>query len=146
MKREKDTFSYLIRTIGHMVQCMQDKCLVHYGLTNQQARLIGEIYELSKKKKVFGRKELEQALNLKGPSVTSLLHGLEKKKLIETVPSETDARRKILKVTEEGQNLLKHMNIVFEATENQLLECLTGEEKDKFKEFLAVAYENVSMK
>ncbi len=143
MKREKDTFSYLIRTISHSIQCMQDKCLLHYGLTNQQARLIGEIYELSKKKKIFGRKELELALNLKGPSVTSLLHGLEKKKLIETVQSEVDARRKVLKVTEEGESLIKHMNVVFEATENQLLDCLTDEEKTTFKEFLAVAYDNI---
>lgn len=146
MKREKDTFSYLLRSVSHKVQCMQDKCLVHFGLTNQQARLIGEIYELSKKEKPFGRKELEKALGLKGPSVTSLLHGLLNKKLVETIQSEVDARRKVLHVTEAGESLIKQMNVVFEATENQLLECFEETEKEKFKQYLQLAYENMSIK
>jgi len=114
-------------------------------LTNQQKRLLKEIVKLSKKKKIYGRKEFEKSLNLKGPSVTSLLHGLEKKNLITTEPSTIDARRKIFIPTEEAKNLIKHMDIVFEATENQLLDRLTDEEIDKFKEYLEIAFENMNM-
>ena len=143
MKEEKSC-SYFIRNIAHTVTCMQDKCLVHYGLTNQQARLLKEIINLSRKKKIFGRRDFEKSLNLKGPSVTSLLHGLEKKKLIETEASSQDARRKIFKPTEEGKNLVRHMDLVFEATENQLIDRLTDEEIAKFKEYLEVAFENMN--
>lgn len=142
--KEENTCSFFIRNIAHTVKCMQDKCLVHYGLTNQQARLLGEITRLSRKNKVFGRKELEQLLNLKGPSVTSLLHGLEKKNLIETCASGKDARRKILKPTEEGKKLIAGMNLVFEATENQLTDRLTDDEIKLFKEYLQIAYENMN--
>lgn len=142
MKKE-NTCSYYIRNIAHTIMCMQDKCLVHYGLTNQQARLLGEIISLNKKKKMFGRKELEQALNLKGPSVTSLLHGLEKKGLIETKSDGSDGRRKALLPTEEGKKLVKQMDLVFEATENQLTDRLTDEELEFFKEYLHIAYENM---
>lgn len=142
--KENNSCSYFIRNIAHTIKCMQDKCLLHYGLTNQQARLLGEITKLSKNKKTFGRRELEEILNLKGPSVTSLLHGLEKKKLIETEASGKDARRKILKPTEEGKKLIRHMNLVFEATENQLTDRLTDEELKNFKEYLQIAYENMS--
>lgn len=135
--------SYYIRNIAHTVTYMQDKCLVHYGLTNQQARLLKEIVKLSKKKKVFGRRDFEKSLNLKGPSVTSLLHGLEKKNLIETEPSSKDARRKNFIPTEEGIKLIKHMDLVFEATENQLTDRLTEDEIAKFKEYLEVALENM---
>ncbi len=140
---EEKTCSYFIRNIAHTIKCLQDKCLVHYGLTNQQARLLGEIIKLSGTKKVFGRKELENRLNLKGPSVTSLLHGLEKKKLIETESNNNDARRKTLKPTEEGKKLIKQMDLVFEATENQLTDRLEEDEIKKFKEYLEVAYENM---
>lgn len=140
---EEKTCSYFIRNIAHTIKCLQDKCLVHYGLTNQQARLLGEIIKLSRTKKVFGRKELENRLNLKGPSVTSLLHGLEKKKLIESESNNNDARRKTLKPTEEGKKLIKQMDLVFEATENQLTDRLEEDEIKKFKEYLEVAYENM---
>ena len=140
---EEKTCNYFIRNIAHTIKCLQDKCLVHYGLTNQQARLLGEIIKLSRTKKVFGRKELENRLNLKGPSVTSLLHGLEKKKLIETESNNNDARRKTLKPTEEGKKLIKQMDLVFEATENQLTDRLEEDEIKKFKEYLEVAYENM---
>ena len=142
--KEENSCSYFIRNIAHTIKCMQDKCLVHYGLTNQQARLLGEITRLSGKKKVFGRRDLEKLLNLKGPSVTSLLHGLEKKGLIETECSNKDARRKVLKPTDEGKKLIKNMDLVFEATENQLTDRLTNEEIDKFKEYLEVAFENMN--
>ena len=141
---EEKTCSYFIRNIAHKIKYLQDKCLIHYGLTNQQARLLGEIIKLSKTKKIFGRKELEKSLNLKGPSVTSLLHGLEKKNLIETESNNNDARRKTLKPTEEGKKLIKQMNLVFEATENQLTDRLEIDEIAKFKEYLEVAYENMT--
>ena len=140
---EEKTCSYFIRNIAHTIKCLQDKCLIHYGLTNQQARLLGEIIKLSGTKKVFGRKELENRLNLKGPSVTSLLHGLEKKKLIETESNNNDTKKKTLKPTEEGKKLIKQMDLVFEATENQLTDRLEEDEIKKFKEYLEVAYENM---
>ena len=128
--REENTCSFFIRNIAHTVKCMQDKCLLHYGLSNQQARLLGEIIRLSKKNKVFGRRDFAQALNLKGPSVTSLLHGLENKGLIETEASGKDGRRKIFSPTDEGKKLIKQMDLVFEATENQLVDRLTDEKRD----------------
>lgn len=142
MTKEKNC-SYLIRHIAHTITCMQDKCLIHYGLSNQQARLLGEITRLTKKNKVFGRKDLEKSLNLKGSSVTSLLHGLEKKQLIEVEENLKDARRKTLRPTEEGKKLIRHLDLVFEATENQLIDRLTDEEIENFKEYLQVAYENM---
>lgn len=142
--REENTCSFFIRNIAHTVKCMQDKCLIHYGLSNQQARLLGEIIRLSKKNKIFGRRDLARSLNLKGPSVTSLLHGLEKKGLIAAEASYVDARRKVFIPTEEGKKLIKQMDLVFEATENQLIDRLTDEEIENFKEYLQIAYENMN--
>ena len=36
------------------------------------------------------------------------------------------------------------MDLVFEATENQLVDRLTDEEIEKFKEYLQIAYENMN--
>ena len=59
--KEENTCSFFIRNIAHTVKCMQDKRLLHYGLSNQQARLLGEIIKLSKKNKVFGRRDFAKA-------------------------------------------------------------------------------------
>jgi len=140
---KKDSCSFYIRNIAHTVMCMQDRYLQHFEMSNQQARLLYEIIRLSRGKKVFGRRELSEALNIKGPSVTSLLHGLEAKGLITTEGSADDCRRKNFVATDKGKELAKQMDIVFEATENQLLDRLTDEEIAHLKEYLQVVYENM---
>ena len=82
------------------------------------------------------RKDLENYLNLKGSSVTSLMNGLEKNGFLERVPSEKDGRRKILSLTEKSKEIVKQMDLVFEATDNQLQEGMSEEEKIQLEAFM----------
>ena len=146
MENEKTSCSYFIRNIAHLMANMQDRCLNLYGLSNQQARILMYMskHNIRGQQKIK-RKDLENFLNLKGSSVTSLMNGLEKNGFIERVPSEDDARRKILSLTPKAKELVAQMDLIFEATDNQLQEGMSEEEKMTFRLLLGIAHNNMTV-
>jgi len=125
---------------------MQDRCLNLYGLSNQQARILMYLSKHNiRGQKNVKRKDLEQFLNLKGSSVTSLMHGLEKNGFIERTDSEKDGRRKELALTDKAKKLIEEMELIFEATDNQLQEGMSEEEKMTFRLLLGIAHNNMSI-
>ena len=91
------------------------------------------------------RKDLEKYLNIKGSSVTSLINGLEKNGFLERSSSMTDARRTIMTLTDKSKELVKQMDLVFEATDNQLQEGMSEEEKLTFRLLLGIAHNNMNV-
>lgn len=143
---DKTSCSYFIRNIAHLMANMQDRCLTMYGLSNQQARILMYMSKHNiRGQRNIKRKDLENFLNLKGSSVTSLMQGLEKNGFIERVPSTDDARRKILSLTDKAKELIQQMDLVFEATDNQLQEGMSEEEKMTFRLLLGIAHNNMSV-
>lgn len=145
MKDETTSCSYYIRNIAHLMANMQNRCLTMFGLTNQQARILMYIDKNIRKQRNIKRKDLETFLNLKGSSVTSLMHGLEKNGFIERSQSSKDARRKELILTSKARALIEQMDLVFEATDNQLQEGMTEEEKMTFRLLLGIAHNNINV-
>lgn len=146
MKEEETSCSYFIRNIAHLMANMQDRCLTMYGLTNQQARILMYLSKHNVRgQRKIKRKDLEEFLNLKGSSVTSLIQGLEKNGFIERDVSSNDSRRKILTLTEKSKEILNHMDLVFEATDNQLQEGMSDEEKMTFRLLLGIAHNNINV-
>jgi DNA-binding MarR family transcriptional regulator len=145
MKDENTSCSYFIRNIAHLMANMQNRCLTMFGLTNQQARILMYIDKNIRKQRNIKRKDLENFLNLKGSSVTSLMHGLEKNGFIERAQSSKDARRKELVLTSKARDLIEQMDLVFEATDNQLQEGMTEEEKMTFRLLLGIAHNNMNV-
>ena len=145
MKDETTSCSYYIRNIAHLMANMQNRCLTMFGLTNQQARILMYIDKNIRKQRNIKRKDLETFLNLKCSSVTSLMHGLEKNGFIERSQSSKDARRKELILTSKARALVEQMDLVFEATDNQLQEGMTEEEKMTFRLLLGIAHNNINV-
>lgn len=145
MKEENTSCSYFIRNIAHHMANMQNRCLTMFGLTNQQARILMYIDKNIRKQRNIKRKDLEDFLNLKGSSVTSLMHGLEKNGFIERAQSSKDARRKELMLTPKAKSLVEQMDLIFEATDNQLQEGMTEEEKMTFRLLLGIAHNNINV-
>lgn len=145
MKDEITSCSYFIRNIAHLMANMQNRCLTMFGLTNQQARILMYIDKNIRKQRNIKRKDLEEFLNLKGSSVTSLMHGLEKNGFIERAQSSKDARRKELVLTSKAKSLVEQMDLIFEATDNQLQEGMTEEEKMTFRLLLGIAHNNINV-
>lgn len=51
--------------------------------------------------------ELSEKLNLSLPRIASILNSLENKKLVEKRPDNDDKRKSIVKITEEGRNVVE---------------------------------------
>jgi len=146
MKEEDTSCSYFIRNISHLMANMQDRCLNSYGLSNQQARILMYLSKHNiRGQRNVKRKDLENYLNLKGSSVTSLMNGLEKNGFIERTGSENDARRRLLTLTPKAKELVNEMDLIFEATDNQLQEGMSEEEKMTFRLLLGIAHNNMNI-
>lgn len=146
MENEQTSCSYYIRNIAHLMANMQDRCLTLFGLSNQQARILMYLSKHNiRGQKNIKRKDLEEFLNLKGSSVTSLMNGLEKNGFLERAQSGTDARRKELSLTPKAKELVQQMDLIFEATDNQLQEGMSEEEKMTFRLLLGIAHNNMNV-
>lgn len=146
MEDENTSCSYFIRNIAHLMANMQDRCFNLYGISNQQARILLYLSKHNQRgQKNIKRSDLEKFLNLRGSSVTSLLHGLEKNGFIERSMSEKDSRRKIMVLTDKSKEIVRQMDLIFEATDNQLQEGMSEEEKMTFRLLLGIAHNNINV-
>ena len=146
MRKNEETYSidFCIKNIGQGIKYTNDKKLAEYELTNQQGRLLGAIFNGLRDGKNLNRKYLEDVMELKGPSVTSLLNSLEKNGFILRLATKEDGRARQIIVTEKGKQLVDEMEEVFEATEQKLLNGMTKTEKTELKRLLMMVYENIS--
>ncbi len=146
MKKKFQEFGYdfYIRGIGHNMRYANDQSLTGYDITNQQARLLGEIYDRLESKLEISRRILSKAMGLSGPSVTSLLNGLEKKGFIIRHAGNEDGRTMQIEITAKAQKLVDETEDIFTGTEEKLLDDFSDEEKKIFLKLLKKAYKNLS--
>lgn len=135
---------FYIQSISLSLRYMNDQKLEEFGITNQQARLLGGISRSLTDGANISRKFMEDMMQLKGPSVTSLLNGLEKNGFIIRYSREDDGRAMNIKITEKGDKVLEALRNVFKSTEQQLHNGMTPEEQEQFLMLLKKAHDNLS--
>ncbi|ACV64126.1 transcriptional regulator, MarR family [Desulfofarcimen acetoxidans DSM 771] len=140
----KPSPDFYIRNIAIALRCIEDQKLSEFGITNQQARLLGAIRRSLFDGANMSRKYLEDLMGLRGPSVTSLLNGLEKNGFIIRYAAQDDGRAMQIKVTEKGDKIIDDINQVFLDTEKQLFSGMAEDEKEMFITLLYKALANVS--
>jgi MarR family transcriptional repressor of mepA len=140
----KPNGDFYIRNIAHSLRYLNEQKLAEYKITNQQARLLGAIRRSLFDGANISRKFLQERMELSGPSVTSLLNGLEKNGFITRYPAKDDGRAMQIAVTEKGEKIMAALDRVFQDTEQRLLAGMTEEEKAVFITLLARAYANMS--
>jgi len=140
----KPSPDFYIRNIATSLRYINDKELSEFGITNQQARLLGAIRRSLYDGVNISRKFLEDLMGLRGPSVTSLLNGLEKKGFIIRYTAQDDGRAMQIKVTEKGERIMTGVNQFLIATEKRLLSGMTEDEKVLFVNLLHKAFLNIS--
>lgn len=124
---------YYIHMISHRLKWMLGEQLKPYGITGQQARVVALIGAGEKRGESLSQKELEKELCLRGPSVTSLLNGLEKRGFITRVYTKQDGRKKRLSLTEKGE--MMHRLFCEALIENET-HMMQGLDLSKRREFL----------
>ena len=133
----------LLRSVGMGIKAFQDSNLLPYGLTNQQGRLVGFLLEREESGILLCQRDVEAELGLTGPSITSLLQGLERKEFIVRRTKATDARSKELFVTEKGRALVEEFKKVFLDTEELVTRGFSPEERSVFVALLRRVAHNV---
>ena len=100
-----------------------------YGITGVQSRILGFISHNSEKRDIF-QKDIEEELDIRRSSVTSVLQLMEKNGCIERVSVSTDARLKKIIITEKGTEIQRNVwNLILEL-EKSLTDELSDEELD----------------
>jgi DNA-binding MarR family transcriptional regulator len=139
----KPNVTFYIQSLALSLRYTNDQKLEEHDITNQQARLLGCICRSLYDGVNINRRFLEDMMQLKGPSVTSLLNGLEKKGFIIRYSSKDDGRAMSIKVTKKGKQVLDALRGVFESTEQQLLSGMTPAEQEQFIVLLEKAHNNL---
>ena len=96
-----------------MLYYMNDKKLKEMDVTNQQGRLLEIIYDNILAGHAITRHFLEEVMDLRGPTITSLLNGLEKKEYIIRTVSNEDHRAMKLIITPKGEKVLEDIRKIF---------------------------------
>ncbi len=84
------------------------KEVAQYGITGVQARILGFIYHKSDKRDIFQR-DIEEELDVRRSSVTSVLQLMEKNGYIKRVSVSEDARLKKIILTDKGLEIQKNV-------------------------------------
>lgn len=104
-----------------------DKEASKYGLTGVQARILGYICYHSRNRDIL-QKDIEEELDIRRSSVTSVLQLMEKNGYIQRVSVSEDARLKKIISTEKGLEIQRNVYDFIVAFEKSLKEELNEDE------------------
>lgn len=121
--------------VSHMIKRCIDSTLSPYDISGKQSRLLGFIAHESSKRDLY-QKDLEEELQIRRSSVTSMLQNLEKAGMIERVSVEEDARLKKIVLTSLGHEVTQNTYHNIVAFENELSSLFNEDEKVLLYEYL----------
>ena len=123
---------FLIKQVFYLHEQHLNKQFSKFGLTASQTFTLIYLFKSHDK----GISVIEKELDISNPTVTGILNRLEVKGLITRVPCRHDARAKNIEVTEKALELDKQLRIVFQQSDEKLVESLSKEEIDNLQSYL----------
>ncbi|KAB8145605.1 MarR family transcriptional regulator [Chloroflexia bacterium SDU3-3] len=114
-----------------------------YQITPQQARLIGFVGTKQEQGQTIYQRDIEEEFELRGPSVTSLLQGLERKGFIARRVDPSDERLKQVIILPKGLDLLHDFEAVFAQIDEQLMQGFSPDQQQQLAQALEHMAQNV---
>lgn len=127
-------YSNFIRSISQKAMMASSHKMKTLEINHQQARVIAYIAENQDKGLI--QKDLAEAFNRRGASITSMLQGLEKNGYIERRIPKDNERQKNIYILPKGLNIIDQINEIFKESEKNLVESLTEKEQTEFLRLL----------
>ena len=124
-----------INTFSNKLKRRIGKEAAKYGVTSVQGRILGFVHCQSDKKDIF-QKDIEEELNIRRSSVTSVLQLMEKNGYIKRVSVCEDARLKKIILTEKGSEIQKNVYNCILEIEKSLREELSNAEMNMFVDLI----------
>lgn len=135
------TYQYLVRMLAHEMKRYADRKLDEYNVTQEQSHTLGYMYR--HKDRGITQNELLKTFKRKGSTVSSTLKGLENKGLIYRLVDPDDSRRKNLKLTQEGMQLVESFVSIFDDIEAILVKDFNESEKQQLKDLFERMLNNI---
>jgi DNA-binding MarR family transcriptional regulator len=117
--------------------------LQEYELNPTQWSLIGIVND---SKDGIRLSEVASVLGVKAPLITTIVHTLSKRGILNRIPNQIDARAKLLVITPKGKTLVKEIENSLTTTLSSLLGNLTKEEMLVFQKVLETIIKNENTK
>ena len=136
---------FYIKNIAHVLRYKNDQRLAAYDITEPQVRLLGHIAGALKSNQEINRRYLSMAMQISGPSVTSLLNSLERNGFIIRRSGNEDGRTITIELTEKSKKLLSEMSGILNEITAEMLTGFSEEEKTIYLNFLKRTFENLGV-
>ena len=123
---------------------MMDARLEEMNLTSAQLRVLGDLGDLEKAGATeINQRDLEKSLRVTHPTMTGLIHRLEAKGFVQTMPSPTDRRYKKILSTEKARRLHQQLACQDELVFAELCRGLDQKDIDAFDRITDVMLSNL---
>lgn len=145
LRDDTEHFGKYINRLSHIIRYTLNTKLAEDGvyLTGEQCRLLGYIHRRTSAGENVYQRDIEREFGVKRSTVASILANLEKSGYISRKVDESDARIKMVVLTEKGNGLDKVMKNNIETLEREISRGMTEEEKHTFFSLIRRATENV---
>lgn len=133
----------IIKRIHMRFERACNQTLAQYALTRAQMQILRYVYECEQKGRHVNQRSIETALCVKNPTVTGLLKRLEQKGYIEREPDPTDARAKLIHLTDRESALRLAMTREMACLEAHLTEGFSQAERAELIRLLTKVQDNI---
>ena len=144
MKDSDISIVIMLHRLNHHMYNRHNEILSEHDITVQQSRVLKYILSDSKKQFV-NQKDIENAMNLKGSSVSSLIKTMIDKGLIVKSQNPLDGRYYNLTVTEKGKEIDKIAFNIFKEFNVNLINGINENDLNHFKDILNRIDKNIDI-
>lgn len=117
----------------HLSKARMEARLAQFGVTPVQTHVLLYLFHHGGQ---VSQGEITAFMRVKPPTANGVLDRMEEKGLVCRSVSRTDARQKLITLTEKGRSLQTLIRQVFESSERSMVRGLTPEEQQTFRELL----------
>ena len=121
--------------ISHIIKRSIDSLDNPYGVNGKQLRLLGFIAHESMSRDLY-QKDIEEELQIRRSSVTSMLQNLEKANMILRISVDKDARLKKIVLTDLGKEVTQNTYHKIISFEDELKSLFNEDEYNQFNDYL----------
>ncbi|WP_067840927.1 MarR family winged helix-turn-helix transcriptional regulator [Amphibacillus sediminis] len=139
-----DDIIFYIRLVYFALEREKNLYFEKQNLTASQGDILLFLAGAKKRNKDVNQKDIEMHFRLTNPTVTGLLNRLEEKQFVKRVKSETDARNKLIFLTEQSELVLKQFKNHRQAIKEKIFKGINKEEQDLMLVYLKKCFTNLS--
>ncbi len=130
----KDKIFVLIKKAALEFDKLSIPLFAPYELTPSQYKILRLLY--IEEPETIRQIDIEKSFSMTNPTVTGLLHNLEKKDWIQRIPNPNDSRSKVIRLTVKAEGLREELLEISDRLEDMLTDNLNDQEKEQLIELM----------